>query len=389
MNKKFQHSQLEPAKTGTSRRPWQPNIPYRGKVMLKEVKLLRAKSINSLILSIEHFNSPFDIGRVETTLILMDHAFEMLLKSSILHRGGLIREKGDQQTIGFDACLRKALSDGKIKFLDPEDVIAIQTVNTLRDAAQHHLLDISEQHLYIQAQLGLSLFRKIYKKVFTEELYEVLQKRVLPLSTQPPVDINLLYKNEVGEIKALLQPGKRKTTEALAKLRALAITEGAIQGEKVQPTNKQLGKLAKFIKQNKRWEEIFSGVASIQLTAKGYGPSIDLQFTKNKGVPIHIVPEGTPGATVVGIRKVDILAFYNLSSVELAKKFRITEPKLRAIILINNIRSDSECYKEIRIGKTTFKRYSQKAVDRIREIMSTKGFSLLKVWKEARARKLV
>jgi len=357
--------------------------------MLKEVKLLKNKSINSLILSIQHFNDPFDVGRVEATLILMDHAFEMLLKSAILHKGGYIREKRAAQTIGFDACLRKALSDAKTKFLDEEDVIAIQTINTLRDAAQHHLLDISEQHLYIQAQLGLSMFKKIYKIVFAEELFNVLPKRVLPLSTLPPIDINLLYKNEVNEIKSLLQPGKRKIADAIVKLRSLAITEGAIQGNKVQPTNGQLRKLAKSIKQDKKWEDVFPNVASIQLTSKGYGPSIDLRFTKNAGVPISVVPEGTPGATVVGIRKINELDFYNLSPKKLAEKFNFTEPKVRAIIQLNNLRADKECYKEFRMGKTLFKRYSQKAVDKINEIKNQKNFSLSEIWKEARLKKLV
>lgn len=357
--------------------------------MIKEVKLLKNKSINSFILSIEHFNRPFDIGRVEATLILMDHAFEMLLKSALLHKGGFIRKAGDPQTIGFDACLRTGLSDGKVKFLDEEDVIAIQTINTLRDAAQHHLLDISEPHLYIQAQLGLSLFRKIHKNVFNEELYNILPKRVLPLSTQPPIGINLLYENEVSEIKDLLRPRRRKSTEAIAKLRSLAITEGAIQGAKVQPTNRELGKLADAIKRNKKWEDIFPGVASIQLTAKGYGPSIDLRFTKKGGVPINVVPEGTPGATVVGIRKINELDFYNLSPKKLAEKFSITEPKARAIIQLNNLRADKECYKEFRMGKTIYKRYSQKVVDKITLIMNQKGFSLPDTWKEARNKKLV
>jgi len=357
--------------------------------MKKEAKLLKNKAINSLILSIEHFNRPFDMGRIESTLILMDHAFEMLLKSAILHKGGSIRKIGDPQTIGFDACLRTGLSDGKVKFLEKEDVIAIQTTNTLRDAAQHHLLDISEQHLYIQAQLGISMFRRIHKKVFNEELYDVLPKRVLPLSTQPSIGIDLLYKNEISEIKGLLQPGRRKSTEAIAKLRSLAITEGAIQGDKVQPTNRELGKLADAIKRNKSWEDIFPGVASIQLTAKGYGQSIDLRFTKNDGIPINVVPEGTPGATVVGIRKINELDFYSLSPMKLAEKLSITEPKLRAIIQLNNLQADKECYKEFRMGGTVFKRYSQKVVDRITIIMNQKSFSLIDIWKEARIKKLV
>src|SRR5260370_39842087 len=82
--------------------------------MKREAKLLLAKACDSLILSIELFNRPFERGRISGSLIHLDHGFEMLLKASILHRGGGIREKREKQTIGFDACVRRALSDPKI-----------------------------------------------------------------------------------------------------------------------------------------------------------------------------------------------------------------------------------------------------------------------------------
>ncbi len=86
--------------------------------MRKEAKLLLEKSIESLVFSIEIFNRPHNEGRITGSLIFLDHSFEMLLKAGIIDRGGAIREKrGDKNTIGFDACVRKALSDGKIKFL--------------------------------------------------------------------------------------------------------------------------------------------------------------------------------------------------------------------------------------------------------------------------------
>ncbi|MGQ9689600.1 MAG: hypothetical protein ACUVXF_12590 [Desulfobaccales bacterium] len=44
--------------------------------MKKEAKILLEKAINSLILSVEHFNRPWDRGRVEAVLILLDHAFQ-------------------------------------------------------------------------------------------------------------------------------------------------------------------------------------------------------------------------------------------------------------------------------------------------------------------------
>jgi hypothetical protein len=77
--------------------------------MKREAKLLQHKACDSLVLSIELFNRPHDRGRVSGTLIHLDHAFEMLLKAGILHRGGRIRDKRAKETIDFDACVRRGL----------------------------------------------------------------------------------------------------------------------------------------------------------------------------------------------------------------------------------------------------------------------------------------
>jgi hypothetical protein len=106
--------------------------------MKKEVKILQAKGVESLMLSIELFNRPSDSGRTHGVLIFLDHAFEMLFKAIILHRGGRIREPRAKQTIGFDASVRKGLSDAKLKFLVDNQALTVQMINSLRDAAQHH-----------------------------------------------------------------------------------------------------------------------------------------------------------------------------------------------------------------------------------------------------------
>ena len=106
------------------------------------------------------------------------------MKAAILHRGGRIRENRAKQTIGFDACVRRSVSDGEIKYLAEEQALVLQTINGLRDAAQHHLLDISEGQLYVHVQSGVTLFRDILKAVFTQELADHLPTRVLPLSRE-------------------------------------------------------------------------------------------------------------------------------------------------------------------------------------------------------------
>jgi hypothetical protein len=351
--------------------------------MKRESRLLFTKAVNSLVLAIEHYNRPWDRGRVDAVLILLDHSFEMLLKAAILHRGGAIRKPREKQTIGFDEGLRKALSDGAVQFLTQEQVLQLQALNTLRDAGQHHLVDLSEQHLYIHAQAGLTLLRDIVRDVFGQDLKMHLPSRVLPLSTTPPTDLATLFDQEAKEVRRLLTPGKRRRVEAAAKLRALAIVDAAMRGNRLQPTDEELRELGEAISNGSSWKTVFPGVAAIELTATGTGPSIDLRITKKEGIPIQLVPEGTAGATVVAVRKVDTLGFYNLGRDQVAKHLGLSGPKTTALIGYLKVKEDAECYRRITIGKTSFDRYSQKAIDRLREAL--RNVTMGDVWAEYQA----
>lgn len=348
--------------------------------MKKEAKHLYQKAIDSLTLSIELFNRPNDCGRIHGVLIFMDHSFEMLLKASIIHKGGKIKEKGAKETIGFGACVRKGFSDNTIKFLSDTDVLTLQTINGLRDAAQHYTLEMSEQYLYFQAQAGLTLFRDIAKKVFNIDLKTQLPVRVLPLSTTPPMDIQAFFSTEVQEIKMLLAPKSRKKLEATEKLRALAIMENAIQGNESQPSDTELKALAKRLSKATNWGQLFPSVSTLSFTQNGYGPSLDLRITKSEGVPVTVVPEGTPGAGVVAIKRVNELDFYNLGRDQLAKKLSLTGPKTTAAVKHFGIKEDPECFKHLKVGNVPFDRYSQKAIEKIKEGLKTK--TIEEIWNE-------
>ncbi|MBS0175324.1 MAG: hypothetical protein JSR64_14895 [Nitrospira sp.] len=333
--------------------------------MKREAKLLLEKACDSLVLSIELFNRPNDRGRVSSTLIQLDHAFEMLLKAALLHRGGRIREKRAKETIGFDACVRRALSDGKHKFLTEEQALVLQTINGLRDAAQHHLLDISEGQLYVHIQSGVTLIRDLLKKVFNEDLVTHLPMRVLPVSTSPPTTLATLFESEVEEIKKLLRPGKRRQIEVMARLRPLAILDSTIQGEKGQPSDADLRRMSKDLLAGKTWVDAFKGASAVEITADGAGPSLSLRLSKKEGIPIQLVAEGTPGASVVAVKRVNELDFYNLGAKQLAEKINTSMPKAIAVVDHLKLRSEPDCYKEFKIGSLLHKRYSQKALDEI------------------------
>jgi hypothetical protein len=353
--------------------------------MRREAKLLLGKACDALVLSIELFNRPHDRGRISGTLIQLDHGFEMLMKAAILHRGRRIREKRAKETIGFDACVRRSLSDGKIKYLSEEQALILQTINGLRDAAQHHLLDISEGQLYIHVQSGVTLFRDILKDVFDQELASHLPSRVLPVSTSPPTDLATLFDSEVSEIKKLLRPGRRRRIEAVARLRPLAILDATIRGEKGQPSDSDLRHLGRDLLAGKGWAYLFQGAAAVEISADGTGPSLSLRLSKKEGIPIQLVAEGTPGASVVAIKRVNELDFYNFGAKQLAEKVGLTMPKTVAVVDHLGLRGEKECYKEIKIGKAVFKRYSQKAIEAIKEAL--KSVRAEEIWSKQRARK--
>jgi hypothetical protein len=331
--------------------------------MKRETRLLFDKAVDSLILSIEHFNRPWDRGREEVVLILLDRSFELLLKAAIVHKGGKIRDSRAKETIGHDKCVRKCLTEAPVKCLTEDQALTIQIVNSLRDAAQHYLLEISEQQLYLYAQAGVTLFASLLASVFESKLTDFLPERVLPISTSPPRELDTLMSAEFAELKRMVAPGSRKRLLARARVRALAIVEASLQGERSQPSKGELDRVLKAVADNKSWRDVFPGVATLNLDTSGTGLSVSLKITKSEGEPITLVPEGTPGATVVAVKRVNELDYYSLGLQQLSEKLGITRPRALALVKHAKIQNDIELYKEIKLGKVTYKRYSAKAVE--------------------------
>jgi len=353
--------------------------------MKKEAKILLTKSIDSLFLAVEHFNRPWDRGRPEAVLVLLDRSFELLLKSVIIHQGGKIRERRAKETIGFDSCVRKCVSDTSLKCISEEEAITIQVINSLRDAAQHYLLEISEQQLYIYTQGGLTLYDTILKKVFQENLKEHLPNRVLPISTDPPKELSSVIAAEFKDIKALLAPGSRKQLDAQARLRTLQIVEESLGGSRSQPGEPELRRLVRDISKGRSWQDIFPGIASLRLDTTGTGLSVSLRIAKNEGEPVRLVPEGTPGATVVAIKRVNELSYYSLGLHDLAVKLKLTNNKTLAVVRALKVQSNEEYFKVFKIGTVTHKRYSMNCLDYLHKELPK--LDMERIWKEFGAKK--
>jgi hypothetical protein len=345
-------------------------------------KALFEKSLDSLVLSIEHFNRPWDRGRHEAVLILLDRAFELLLKAIILHKGGKIRESYERETIGFEKCVRKCISDDTVRCLSEEEGLTMQIINSFRDAAQHDIVELTEQEIYLYCQAGITLYKDLIARVFDKKLTDYLPERVLPICVEPPKDLHTMIEADFQQIKELVKPNTRKKFEAKSKLKALAIVESSLEGIRSQPSDLEVRKLVKKVQKGKDWKEIFPGIASLELSSTGNGINVDIRITKKDGDAVRLVPEGTPGATVLAVKRVNELDYYSLSPLKFAEKLNITAPKALALAKHLKLQDSSDYFKQIKIGKSPFNRYSGKALAVAKEAL--KEIDMKEIWQKHR-----
>ena len=273
---------------------------------------------------------------------------------------------------------------GNLKFLTDEKTLTLQTINGLRDAAQHYLVDMSEHQLYFYAQAGVTLFRDIHDDIFDKKLLLELPERVLPISTTAPKDLSALFDKEIEEIKGLLVPRTRKKMDAVAKTRSLAVLESAVNGDYEQPSDRELEKVCKRLADGEAWSTVFPGVASINIAAELDGPTFSLRLTKNEGTPVQLLKEGEGSGAVLAVRRVNELDFYNLGAARLAEMVGLTQPKSRAVVDHLGLREDPDCFKAITIGGVTHPRYSQRAIKKMKDVLAAE--SIDEIWVAYRAR---
>jgi hypothetical protein len=127
-------------------------------------------------------------------------------------------------------------------------------------------------------------------------------------------------------------PNKRRKAEAINKLRSLAIFESTLNGNTLQPSDQKLIEITEKVKDDEPWETIFPNVASVKFASEETEHNLSLKLTKKDGLPIHLVPEGTPDATAIATRRVNELDYYNLGHKKLSEKVGLTSPKLTALV---------------------------------------------------------
>ncbi len=347
--------------------------------LLRDARILEQKSIASLRSAILNFNSFDDEGRVTTVLLHSQHSVEMLLKAVLCQNHENVFDKKTGRSIGFEKCL--GICQTKFGLLDSEAGI-FRAIDALRDEAQHWFVVVSEDLLYLQIRALITAFNNFQLRTLELSLMEQLPSRVLPISTKPPEDLDVIIDREYSYIADLLKPGKRQRDEARARIRSLLAME-AITEDGVEISKRDVDRIEKAIKANNDIIQVFPRLRNLGVTSTGDLPTLTVHFSKKAGPPVQFVQADDPDGAAA-IREVDLQKKFYLTATDLAKSLNLTIPKSHALRKQLDIDSDRTCKHVFEFGKTKMFGFSDNAKLKMKEAMKN-GIDLDAVWKANRS----
>lgn len=261
---------------------------------MSEAEDYKKTAIHSFRLAIELFNRPYDEGRVEAVLIILNHAFEMLLKGAILENGGQIRDRdGEGQTYSFEKCVNKCRHGDRdnddLIILSESEGAALLVINNQRDFAQHEQVQINEHQLFLEARQSIDIFERVLNEVFDETLGTYVPERVLPLSTMVPIDIVNVIENEVQEVRDHLSSGEQ--IQARQRIKAIESLERGLEDEGITPAQSEVDQILEAIEEGQDIEQIFPHVFAALTGDMDAGGGLRIQLGSDRGLPAAYIPE--------------------------------------------------------------------------------------------------
>ncbi len=330
----------------------------------RDAKGLKAKAIWSLHRCAEVFNSYQEDGRVTAVLLHLQHAFEMLLKAGLVQHRIEVLDPKLGRSIGMEKCIN--LGRQHLQLAETEAGL-LRAIDALRDDEQHWFTLISEGLLYAHVRGAVTLFDDLLQREFDDRLAAHLPVRVLPVSTELPSDVQLLIDAEYSQIQQLLKPGRRRRSEAQARIRSLLAMEAHAR-EDVRVSAKDVDRVEQAIKAGTTREHAFPDLSGLATEMAGEGLTIMVHFAKTSGAPVRLLRPDDP-TPAAGVREVDLQRKYHWSRSKLAEKLGITTTKCAALRRHLGIDEDPTCCHVFVFGSQRHPYYSDNALVAMREAM--------------------
>jgi hypothetical protein len=340
----------------------------------REATILKRKALASLRRAARSFNDLDDDGRTTSVLLHLQHSFEMLLKAGLIQKGIKVFDPSDGKSYGVGKCLNLATTALKVS---SSEAGLIRAIDAMRDEEQHWFANAEEALLYVHVRGAVTTFDDVLHRVFGERLADHLPIRVLPISTEPPNEIQLLIDREYTQVKRLLAPGSRKRPDARARIGTLLAMEAHVT-DGVLVSKKDVARVERAVRAGKPRAVVFPRLGALGIDLDGSGIAVAVRFTKKEGAPVTFVPVDDPDAAAV--RQVDLQRTYYLTATDLAKKLNLTGPRAYALRQRLKIDADPKCRHDFTFGKSTFPAYSDNAYTKMKEALV--DLDMASIWKE-------
>lgn len=347
----------------------------------RQAAMFKAVAIESLTLSVELFNRPSGLAREHAVIMMLAHAFEMLLKAIIFQQRGTVRDRGDNLSHSLNRCIDICVDD--LQSISREERTLLLAVKQDRDCATHDVITMSEEMLWVHMRGGITIFRRLLKDEFSEELTELLPGRVIPVSATPPSDLGALVESEMRSIKEMLQPGKRRTAEAAARLRPFLSLDGSVTGRSDQPTESEVTKAERQLRDGQAWREVFPGLAQLSIGSAYPGQDaqeVVLRIGKDAdAVPVRRAAPGETGA--LAYRGISPFEEFGIKLSEFGNKLGVTRHEGYAIVRHLNLKDDERAYfvKRNKSGNVVYQGLSARALELGRRALADPEFDLAAV----------
>lgn len=346
-----------------------------------DIRTLRSKAIASLRVGVVAFNGLNDDARVTRVLLHLQHSFEMLLKAGLLATGDTaVFDRKKRMAIGMETCVKRCQQQAGIK-LTNDEAGTIRVLDNLRDGEQHWHQVIEEGMLYLHARAAVTLFDDLLHRIWGMRLAEHIPLRVLPISAEPPQELDLLVDQEYKRIAELLKPGRRATAEAKGRIRTLLATEALSDADAVEINESDVNRVVKGIRDGKTREQVFPKLTGVSSATSGDGLTVEVRFVKRDGLPVTFTTES--GEDVAAIRKVDLEKKFHVGPYDLADKAGIDRTRAVGLRRHLGLDDDDDHYSHtFRFGSQSHRRYSDNALTAMRDAKKT--VDIEKVWRAHR-----
>jgi hypothetical protein len=331
----------------------------------RDAKSLKGKALASLRRGLASFNSFEEDGRATSVLLHFQHCCEMLVKALLVQKRVNVFDKKTQISEGFARCLNLASAHG----ITASEAGLMRAIDSLRDAEQHWLIVVSEDLLYLHARSLVSVIDDILKRSFCDSLAATLPIRVLPVSTTPVTDFDLMIDNEYSQISELLKPGRRQVDQARGRIRALLALESHVADD-VSVSEKDIDRIEVALRAKTAIDEVFPRLRSITTTTAGIGGyEFKVHFTKKEGAPVKFVA-ADDSAGAAAVREVDLQKKYHISPTIFAEKLGLSLPKTKALRDFALIDADANLMHIFNFGSQRHARFSDSALTKAKKTLA-------------------